>query len=127
MSLERWVNNHRSVVVRMIEELNLPDELVEPCFALWKNIRTKAPRTPKSLIVDCVYIVAHMTGNRRSFTRMKDAAFIVIDRRCEPLYVDRRSKKKRWIESDWGKEAILSLIHDESSYYDLVHLDAAAG
>jgi hypothetical protein len=127
MSLERWMDNHHSVVVQIIDELDLPKELVEPCFDLWKSVRIKAPRTPKSLIVDCVYIVAHMTGNRRSFTRMKDASFIVIDRRCEPLYVDRRSKKKRWIESDWGKEAILSLINDEKSYHDLVHLDAVAG
>jgi len=127
MSLERWMDAHHDVVVQMIEELDLPEELVEPCFALWKNVRIKAPRTPKSLIVDCVYILAHMTGNRRSFTRMKDASFIVIDRRCEPLYVDRREKKKRWIESDWGKEAILSLINDENSYHDLVHLDAVAG
>jgi hypothetical protein len=126
MNLDRWKNVHLDVIRRLVDELHLPNELVEPAFALWSNVRTRAPRTPKSLAVDCVYVVAHMTGNRRSFARMKDASFIVINRRCEPLWIDRRSGKKRWHETDWGKIAILSLINDDNSYNDLVNPNAMA-
>jgi|13_taG_2_1085334.scaffolds.fasta_scaffold01419_10 hypothetical protein len=122
--LERWLEKHHEVMEQMMIDLELPIELLNFCYDLWLGARLKAPRTPNSLIVDCIYTIAHMTGNRRSFTQMKDASMRVIGRRCEPLHHDRRRKRAgdtRWVETDWGKHLILSLVNDESSYDDLVN------
>jgi len=120
--IERWLQRHKEVMEQMIRDLELPEELLDLAYPLWLGSRRYAPRTPNSLIVDCVYVVAHMTGNRRSFTQMKDSSMRIIRRRCEPLHHDkRRGGDTRWVETDWGKELIISLMHDENSYEDMIN------
>ncbi len=118
--IERWQEHHKEVMEQMISALDLPTESLPYVFDLWNRTRMKAPRVPKSLIVDCVYIIAHMTGNRRSIRDVKDAAFIVINRRTRPLSQDRRLGKELWIRTDWAKAIILSIIPDEDSLDDLL-------
>lgn len=104
----------------MVEELDLPRDMSSLIHTLWNNVRLKAARVPKSLIVDCVYVIAHMTGNRRSIEDLKTAASIVIGRRTKPFNQDRRKTKEIWINTDWAKESILSLIPDEESFRDFM-------
>ena len=120
--LERWLEKHKEVIEQMISDLELPEELLDLSYELWMGSRRQAPRTPNSLIVDCIYVAAHMTGNRRSFTQMKDSSMRIIGRRCEPLHHDkRRGGDTRWVETEWGKNLIISLIHDENSYEDMIN------
>ena len=118
--IERWQAHHKEIMEQMIVALNLPIESLPFVFELWNRTRLKAPRVPKSLIVDCIYIVAHMTGNRRSVRDVKDTAFLIINRRTRPLSQDRRSGENLWLNSDWAKEIILSIIPDEEALNDLL-------
>ena len=120
MSWLKWQNHHLEVIERFVAELELPIQMSKLIHALWNEVRLQAARVPKSLIVDCVYVIAHMTGNRRSIEDLKTAADIVIGRRTKPFNQDRRKTKEIWINTDWAKEAILSLIPDEQSFKDFM-------
>lgn len=120
MMIERWQAHHKEIMEQMIVALDLPIESLPFVFELWNRTRLKAPRVPKSLIVDCIYIVAHMTGNRRSVRDVKDTAFLIINRRTRPLSQDRRSGDDLWLNSDWAKEIILSIIPNEEALDDLL-------
>ena len=119
--LEKWLARHKETIEMMIVDLDLPLELVEIVYDLWRGCRIKAARTPNSLIVDCVYVAAFMTGNRRSIATMKGASLRIINRATQPCSHDRRMKDKtRWIQTDWGKKKILDIFVDEDSYDELI-------
>jgi len=120
MSWLKWQNHHLEVIEEFVAELDLPTQTSKLVHELWNDVRLQAARVPKSLIVDCVYVIAHMTGNRRSFEDMKTAANIVIGRRTKPFNQDRRKTKEIWINTEWAKEAILSLVPDEQSFKDFM-------
>ena len=120
MMIERWQAHHKEIMEQMIVALDLPIESLPFVFELWNRTRLKAPRVPKSLILDFIYIVAHMTGNRRSVRDVKDTAFLIINRRTRPLSQDRRSGDDLWLNSDWAKEIILSIIPNEEALDDLL-------
>ena len=119
--IERWIEHHEEVIGQFIARLDLPEELTPLVHELWNRTRLKAARVPKSLIVDCVYLVAHMTGNRRSIIDMKDAAMSVIQRRTKPFNQDRRRDSVLWIQTDWAKAIVLDLIPDEQSFADFMN------
>lgn len=121
MAIEKWLQHHRDVIQEITDELELPEGTADLVYKLWNSARLKAPRVPKSLIIDCVYIVSHMTGNRRSITQMKNSANIVIGRRTKPFNQDRREENKIWINNDWARDIILSVIPDEDSYGELLN------
>lgn len=114
--IDDWIKEHRDVIEQMVAHLDLPNDLVDLAFELWDKTRIKAPRIPKSLIVDCIYIVAHMTGNRRSVNEMKDTALAIIHRKTKPFNQDKRKEKTSWVETEWAKELILSVIPDDSAF-----------
>ena len=106
---------------KLIAELDLPEEMFDLAWNLWNLMRTRVSRTPNSLIVDCVYVMSHLIGQRRSIPSMKDAALIVLGRRTKPLAVEARGRyNTRWTMTEWGKSAILSIVPDEKSYDDLI-------
>ena len=104
----------------MVWQLDLPEGIIPLVYDIWNKTRLKAARVPKSLIVDCVYLVAHMTGNRRSSKDVRDAALRVIARRTKPFNQDRRRDSVHWIEQDWAKEIVLEIIPDEESFQDFL-------
>lgn len=119
--IERWEDHHKETIEQLVQHLDLPQEIVPHAFAIWKASRLRAARTPKSLIVDVVYMLAHMTGNRRSITDMRDAALTVIQRRTKPFNQDRRKSKEIWIETEWAREVVLANIPDEKSFEDFLN------
>jgi hypothetical protein len=121
MMIERWIEHHNEIIAQMVARLDLPEETANLVSELWNRTRLKAARVPKSLIVDCVYLIAHMTGNRRSINDMKDAAMSVIQRRTKPFNQDRRRDSVIWIETDWAKGIVLELIPDEQSFEDFLN------
>jgi len=119
--IERWEDHHKETIEQLVQRLDLPEELVPIAFAIWKASRLRAARTPKSLIVDVVYMLAHMTGNRRSITDMRDAALVVIQRRTKPFNQDRRKSEVIWIETEWARDIVLANIPDEQSFEDFLN------
>jgi transcription initiation factor TFIIIB Brf1 subunit/transcription initiation factor TFIIB len=121
MMIERWIQHHHEVIEQFAVQLGLPEEIIPVICEIWDRTRLKAARVPKSLIVDCVYLVAHMTGNRRSIVDMKDAALSIIQRRTKPFNQDRRRDKTLWIDTEWAKNIILDVIPDEKSFTDFMN------
>ncbi len=119
--IERWEEHHRETIEQMVSHLDLPEEIVPIAFAIWKASRRYAARTPKSLIVDVVYMLAHMTGNRRSITDMRDAALSVIQRRTKPFNQDRRKASVSWIETEWARDIVLANIPNEQLFEDFLN------
>lgn len=119
--IERWEEHHRETIEQLVARLDLPEEIVPIAFEIWRAARLKAARVPKSLIVDCVYLVAHMTGNRRSIIDMADAALTVIQRRTKPFNQDRRKESTKWIETEWAKKVVLEQIPDEQLLEDFLN------
>lgn len=119
-TLEEWKQRHNVLIVEMLELLKLPKELEEYCFKLWDLSRGRSPRIPTSLIVDCVYTIAHISGNRRSLKDMMAAAKIVLNRKTKPFNQDKRVDSKRWIDNDWAKGIILDIAPDPNILEDLL-------
>ncbi len=120
-ALQDWIDKHKEPMRKLIAELDLPEEMFDLAWDLWNLMRTRVSRTPNSLIVDCVYVMSHLIGQRRSIPSMKDAALIVLGRRTKPLAVEARGRyNERWTMTEWGKSAILSIVPDEKSYDDLI-------
>jgi len=119
--IERWIEHHHEIISHFSARLELPEEITPIICEIWDRTRLKAARIPKSLIVDCVYLVAHMTGNRRSIVDMKDAALSIIQRRTKPFNQDRRRDKVNWVETDWAKAIILDILPDEQSFDDFMN------
>ena len=119
-SHEEWEDDHYTYILMLVEQLDLPIEMVDITYAIWMDTYRKAPRTPKSLVADCVYIVAKMTGNRRSIPLVADASRIVLGSRIRVLPNDKRNRDRgRWINTEWGKKAILTHIPDEEAFDDM--------
>ena len=119
--IERWEEHHLETIEQMVRRLDLPEQIIPLAFSIWKAARLRAARVPKSLIVDVVYMVAHMTGNRRSITDMRDAALVVIQRRARPFNQDRRKESTSWIETDWARAIVLANIPDERLFEDFLN------
>ena len=121
MMIERWEEHHRETIEQMVRHLDLPEEIVPLAFEIWRASRRHAARTPKSLIVDVVYMLAHMTGNRRSITEMRNAALSVIQRRTKPFNQDRRKNSVSWIETEWARDIVLANIPNEQLFEDFLN------
>ena len=119
-SLDEWKERHYKLIKQTLNELDLPKELEVYCFKLWDLSRSKSPRIPTSLIVDCVYTVAHISGNRRSLKDMMAAAKVVLNRKTKPFNQDKRVDSKRWIETDWAKDIIFGIAQDPQILEDLL-------
>lgn len=119
-NLHDWEQKHYNIISEMIEILDLPPQLIPYCSELWDKSRRRSPRIPTSLVVDCVYTVAHISGNRRSLKDMMSAAKSVLNRKTKPFNQDKRVESKRWIDNDWAKSAILEIVPDENILADLL-------
>lgn len=119
--IEKWEEHHKETIEQMVHHLDLPEQIADIVFEIWKAARLKAARVPKSLIVDCVYLVAHMTGNRRSIVDMQNSALTIIQRRTKPFNQDRRKDSISWIETPWAKKIVLSQIPDEQLLEDFLN------
>jgi len=119
--IERWKEHHLETIEQLIRYLELPIEMAPIVYAIWDASRMRASRVPKSLIVDVIYLVAHMTGNRRSIDDMRNAALSVIQRRARPFNQDRRKGGVNWIETDWARAVVLANIPDEQSFEDFLN------
>lgn len=119
-SMFEWKLKHRDIILEMLEVLDLPIELEKYCYQLWDESRGKSPRIPTSLIVDCVYTIAHISGNRRSLKDMVSAAKVVLGRKTKPFNQDKRVESTRWIDNDWAKSIIYRIAPDPNILEDLL-------
>lgn len=106
------------------EELMIQLGLEEPAFhhlvnMLWDETVTRVGRAPLPLMGDCVYIVAKLTGQRKSIRSMKNAMQEVWGKRTDILPLDRRRQTRRWV---WGREQLIRelLAVDDEAWSDFV-------
>ena len=80
----------------------------------------EVPRTPVRLLADCIYLVAFMTGRRKSIPKMADALFEATGHRVRVMPKDNRRENTRWVENESLHAEILSVIPDEEALYFLL-------
>jgi len=104
----------------LLDDLNLSEAIGDYAKDLWSATVLKVPRAPLPLVVDCVYITAKMTGNRRSIRVIKKATVRLWGRKIDILPLDkRREEKRRWV---WDKEQTIRsvLALDDELWDDFV-------
>tara|TARA_R100000329_G_scaffold67401_2_gene59163 strand:- start:866 stop:1318 length:453 start_codon:yes stop_codon:yes gene_type:complete len=116
---EEWFNFYSSLCDELLSELDLPADLHGYVFDIWTECVLRVGRAPLPLIVDCVYVVAKLTGRRKSIRVIKKATDEVWGKRIDVLPLDRRKQKKRWV---WEKKDLIqsSLDIDDETWNELV-------
>jgi hypothetical protein len=95
---EGWFLFHRLLAFEMIEHLGLDLRTVKFVDLLFRDTALRVSRAPLPLLADCIYLVAKLTGQRRSIRVMKRATNALWGRSIHILYVDRRKPNaKRWV------------------------------
>ena len=114
---EEWYSYYKEKTHTLGNALNLPEIVSEQAAILWRSALA-APRSPTTLLVDCLYICAKLSGNRISIKEMKRTTKELWGKSVGVLHLDRRSQKWRWI---WDyQDLIKSLYPDEAAWDDFV-------
>tara|TARA_R100000152_G_C6717535_1_gene144048 strand:+ start:316 stop:717 length:402 start_codon:yes stop_codon:yes gene_type:complete len=106
---------HFTKIELICAELELPQDIAILSFDLWLKLLMRVPRTPIRLLCDCIYLVAFMTGHRRSIKSMADAAKKHTGFRVRVMSKDNRREGTRWVETKAIHPIILEVIPDEES------------
>lgn len=117
---QEWYEFYHSLGVELMNELNLEEvSFHELTHSLWDNTVTRVGRAPLPLVADCVYIVAKLTGQRKSIRTMKNAMQEVWGKRVDILPLDRRRQTRRWV---WSQEKLIRdlLAIDDEMWKDFV-------
>ena len=111
---------HHHMMIDLCYRLDLPHDVSTYAMDLWMRVLMKVPRTPARLAADCVYVIAHLTGMRRSIKAVADASKLAIGYRVRVMPADKRESNKRWVQTTFGKEAILAVIDDQDALVELL-------
>lgn len=116
---EEWHFFYHGLGEELMNELDLAPTVQMYAFALWDATATRVGRAPLPLMADCAYIVAKLTGQRKSIRAMKNAMAKVWGKRVDVLPLDRRRQTRRWV---WSKEQLIRdlLMVDDESWNDFV-------
>jgi hypothetical protein len=115
-----WFDFYRGLGAELMNALDLNEEVFHSLvFALWEETTTRVGRAPLPLMADCIYIIAKLTGNRKSIRVMKNATEEVWGKRTDILPLDRRRQTRRWV---WAKKDFICslLVLDDESWRDFV-------
>jgi transcription initiation factor TFIIIB Brf1 subunit/transcription initiation factor TFIIB len=119
-SKEDFEDIHMQKAEEICEKLELPHDIAIISFELWSKLLMRVPRTPIRLLCDCIYVVAHMTGNRRSINSLADVAKKVTGFRVRAMLKDSRREGTRWVETKWVHPIILEVLPDEDALNTLL-------
>jgi len=97
---------------RLCEHLELPHEIATLSYELWADILSLVHRSPIRLLVDCIYVIAFVTGRRRSIRSMRAASLAITGYPVRVLRYDRRENNPRWVQQPLYQEHILSKVPD---------------
>lgn len=106
---------HFTKIELICAELELPQDIAILSFDLWLKLLMRVPRTPIRLLCDCIYLVAFMTGHRKSIRAMADAAKKHTGFRVRVMSKDNRREGTRWVETKAIHPIIMEVIPDEES------------
>ena len=73
------------------------------------------PRSPVRLLADCIYVVAAMTGRRRSIKSLAEASKQVTGFRVRVMSKDNRREGTRWVQTKSIQPMVLSIIPDQDA------------
>lgn len=106
---------HFEKIEGICEILDLPHHIASLAYDLWVELLMKVPRSPVRLLADCIYVVAFMTGRRRSIKSLADASKTITGFRVRVMSKDSRRAGTRWVQTEEIKPLILSVIPDEEA------------
>lgn len=112
---EEFYDIHFEKSEQICAALDLPQDIAILSYDLWGALLMKVPRTPVRLLCDCIYVVAHMTGNRRSVNSLADTAKTVTGFRVRVMSKDKRREGTRWIQTPDIQPIVLSVIPDKEA------------
>ena len=113
---DEFYDIHFKKAEQICAALNLHQDIAILSYDLWNAMLMKVPRTPVRLLCDCIYIVAHMTGNRRSVNSLADTAKAVTGFRVRVMSKDSRRKGTRWVQTEELHPVLLSVIPDQEAF-----------
>lgn len=112
---EQFYDIHFEKSEQICAALDLPQDIAILSYDLWRVLLMKVPRTPVRLLCDCIYVVAHMTGNRRSVNSLADTAKSVTGFRVRVMSKDKRREGTRWVQTTDLQPIVLSVIPDKEA------------
>ena len=102
---DEWYEFYHALGEELMNQLGLEEPaLHDLVYSLWDATVTRVGRAPLPLMADCVYVVAKLTGQRKSIRTMKNAMQEVWGKRVDVLPLDRRRQTRRWV---WGREQLI--------------------
>ena len=117
---DEWYEFYHALGEELMNGLGLEEPALHGLvYSLWDATVTRVGRAPLPLVADCVYIVAKLTGQRKSIRTMKNAMQEVWGKRVDILPLDRRRQTRRWV---WGQEKLIRelLAVDDEMWRDFV-------
>ena len=117
---DEWYEFYHALGEELMNQLGLEEPaLHDLVYSLWDATVTRVGRAPLPLMADCVYVVAKLTGQRKSIRTMKNAMQEVWGKRVDVLPLDRRRQTRRWV---WGREQLIRelLAVDDEMWRDFV-------
>jgi hypothetical protein len=112
---EEFYDIHFEKAEQICAALDLPQDIAILSYDLWGALLMKVPRTPVRLLCDCIYVVAHMTGNRRSVNLLADTAKNITGFRVRVMSKDKRRRGTRWIQTAEIQPIVLGVIPDKEA------------
>jgi len=118
-TLDEYLLEHETLIKSICQMVDTEDSeaLTDMAYEIWLKTRGKVNRSPITHCFDCVYIVANCAGKKTSIGLLTSISATLLGRRVKAM--DSNSPDDfRWFMSDWGKDAIVSVIDDENLYFD---------
>lgn len=115
-----WYEFYHALGEELMNQLGLEESAFHHLVnMLWDETVTRVGRAPLPLMADCVYVVAKLTGQRKSIRTMKNAMQEVWGKRVDVLPLDRRRQTRRWV---WSREELIRelLAVDDEMWNDFV-------
>lgn len=117
---DEWYEFYHALGEELMDGLGLEEPALHALvYSLWGATVTRVGRAPLPLMADCVYVVAKLTGQRKSIRTMKNTMQEVWGKRVDVLPLDRRRQTRRWV---WGREQLIRelLAVDDEMWRDFV-------
>tara|TARA_R100000988_G_scaffold103560_1_gene83401 strand:- start:351 stop:749 length:399 start_codon:yes stop_codon:yes gene_type:complete len=116
-TLDEYLREHETLIKSVCQMVDTEDSeaLSDMAYEIWLKTRGKVNRSPITHCFDCVYIVANCAGKKTSISFLTYVGEVILGRRVRAMD---SGDDFKWFMSDWGKEAIVDVIDDESLYFD---------